>query len=59
MAYLKPKIFYYFFICLLSFISIFIFLINLKNNNRKFNQNLLSNTLTLYREHLEEINKGK
>lgn len=40
-------------VCLISVISAFIFLITLKSNNRKFNQNLLSNTLSLYTSHLE------
>jgi hypothetical protein len=47
----------YFSICFIAVLSIYIFLQAIKPYNKKFNQNLLSNSLTLLYDHLDEINK--
>jgi len=53
----NPKKIFYISICLISLISGMIFLLTIKSNNRKFNQNLLVNANTLYINYLKELNK--
>ncbi len=55
-AFSNPKKIFYLSICLISLLSGIIFLITIKSNNRKFNQNLLTNTKTLYLNYLKELN---
>ena len=43
-------------ICFISIVSVLILLVSIKSNIRKFNQNLISNTFTLFADHLEKFN---
>jgi hypothetical protein len=50
---INAKRLFYIFICLSALISGFIFLLTIKANNRKFNQNLLTNIESLYGDFLK------
>ena len=54
----SSKKIFYIFIFFVSIISLVIFLISIKSNNRKFNQNLITSTITLFSGHLENLNKN-
>jgi len=52
---MKSKLHFYYSILIVSFISFILFLFNIKNNNKKFNQNLLSNADQVYFNYIESL----
>ena len=48
---------YYILVCLIAGVSVYLLLINLRSDNRKFNQNLLTNSFNLYSNYMENLNK--
>ncbi len=56
--YTSPKKLFYLSVTVISIISLFILLITIKSNNRKFNPNLISSAKSLFISHLEQLNSN-
>lgn len=56
--YTSPKKLFYLSVSIISVISLFILLLTIKSNNRKFNPNLISTAKSLFVSHLEKLNSN-